>query len=148
MSRGFSAVGLWNPKYDGNVGGTIRSAGLFDCRLVVIGGHRLKINGRIERTDTRKAHRHVPVVWSENPLDAIPHESTVVAIEMSKHSKCLTTFEHPESAFYLFGSEDGGIPRNVQDICDHVISIPVGSINLASAVSIVLYDRMMKSLRS
>lgn len=143
--RGFSVVSLWNPKYDGNIGGAIRAASLFKANLVVIGEQKhLKKQGRIERTDPRSSHKHMPIIWTANPLDSLPHNAKAVAIEIAQGSISLCDFEHPESAFYLFGSEDTGIPKDIQAVCDYVVTIPVGSLNLAASVNIVLYDRLCK----
>lgn len=143
--RGFAAVALYAPKTDGNVGGAVRAAGVFGARLVVIGSSRLPVKGRVERTDPRSTHRHVPVQWIPNVLDALPHECEAVAVEMGDHAVSLPAFRHPERAYYIFGSEDTGLPTDIVALCDHQVSIPAGSLNLAAAVNVVLYDRVAKS---
>jgi len=120
----------------------VRAAGVFGAQMVAIGAARYRTKGRVERTDPRSTHRHLPVIFTEDLLSAIPHECTAVAVEMG--GEPLPGFEHPERAFYIFGSEDAGIPNEVIDICDHHVSIPAGSLNLAAAVNVVLYDRTSK----
>src|SRR5690348_5653871 len=105
-TRGFSAVALYAPKTDGNVGGAIRAAGAFRTQLVVIRTKRLSIKGRVERTDPRSTHRHMPVQWIPDVLEALPHECEAVAIEMGEGSMSLPDFAHPERAYYIFGAED------------------------------------------
>lgn len=69
---------------------------------------------------------------------------TPVAIEVSG-SQMLQNFQHPTDAFYIFGPEDGSIPPQILRKCHHVVSIPTyHCLNLAVAVSTVLYDRMVK----
>lgn len=145
MSRGFFAVALYGPKTDGNVGGAIRAAGAFEAQLVVIGTKRLGIKGRVERTDPRSTHRHMPVQWIPDVLEALPHECEAVAVEMGDGSISLPYFDHPERAYYIFGSEDTGLPDDVVKMCDHHVSIPSGSLNLSAAVNVVLYDRIAKA---
>lgn len=145
-ARGFAAVALFDPKTDGNVGGAIRAAGVFSARLVVVGGKRLNVKGRVERTDPRSTHRQIPVQWIPNVLDALPHECEAVAVEMGEGATCLSEFVHPQQAFYVFGAEDSGLPQDIVKVCDHHVSIPAGSLNLAAAVNVVLYDRLSKQI--
>lgn len=144
--RGYAAIALHSPKTDGNIGGAVRAAGIFGARLVVIGAARTSTKGRVERTDPRSTHRHLPVQWLPNVLDGLPHECSAVAVEMSPRATRLPDFQHPERAFYIFGAEDTGIPQELLDVCDHVVQIPAGSMNLAAAVNVVLYDRTSKHI--
>ena len=59
-------------------------------------------------------------------------------------------FEHPHNAVYILGSEDAGLPPSILSACHEVVSIPserYSSYNVASAGSIVLYDRLAKKER-
>jgi len=143
-ARGFAAVALHSPKSDGNIGGAVRAAGVFGAKLVVIGMSRVEQRGRVERTDPRSTHRHLPVQWLPSVLDGLPHECEAVAIEIVEPSIALPDFRHPERAFYIFGAEDSGLPPEIIAVCDHVVKIPAGSLNLAAAVNVVLYDRSTK----
>ena len=59
--------------------------------------------------------------------------------------KSLVTFEHPEDALYVFGPEDGGLPRPVRLLCHRFVFLPTHHcLNLAAAVNVVLYDRRLK----
>lgn len=143
--RGFAAIALHSPKSDGNVGGAVRAAGVFGAKLVVIGAGRTAQRGRVERTDPRSTHRHIPVQWLEDVVAGLPHDCKMVAVEMARGAIPLPAFEHPERAYYVFGSEDLGLPELILELCDFVVSIPAGSLNLAAAVNVVLYDRLSKS---
>ena len=149
--RGFACVGLYRPKCDGNVGGAIRAASVYEARHVVIAGDRSDwpTKGRLERTDTRSSHRHMPVSFVSDLADACPHESVMVAIEIANGAVPLPVFEHPPSAFYVFGPEDGSLPSDVLRRCHHVVSVPTsGCMNLAATVNVTLYDRMAKQFTS
>lgn len=145
--RGFAAIGLYRPKCDGNVGGAVRAASVFGARLVVVGSPRPTMRGRIERTDPRSSHRHMPVLFAEDILSAIPHGAKVIAVEIVPNAIPLPRFVHPETAYYLFGPEDGSLPRDLCDVADARVSIPSsGCLNLAMTVNVVLYDRAAKLL--
>ncbi len=146
--RGFSSVCLYNPKYDGNVGGVIRSSACFNCNFVTIIGDPQNIKGRIERTDTRSSHRHLPVMWIPKFEDLRVHECKVVAVELTNTAHDLSHFIHPEAAMYLFGPENGSLPQEIIDICDYVVKLPtIGCLNLANCVTAVLWDRHVKSVK-
>jgi tRNA(Leu) C34 or U34 (ribose-2'-O)-methylase TrmL len=69
-----------------------------------------------------------------------------VAIELVPNAEPLTTFEHPENAVYVFGPEDSSLQRVTLQHCHRFVSIPSRHCtNLAAAVYITLYDRMLKS---
>lgn len=142
-ARGFAAIALFRPKSDGNIGGAIRAAGVFGAKLVVIGAARtVAQRGRVERTEPRSTHRHIPVQWLPDVFDGIPHDCATVAVEIAAHAVSLPNFQHPERAYYVFGAEDGGLPNALRDVCDHVVQIPAGSLNLSAAVNVVLYSRV------
>lgn len=142
--KGFAAVALHRPKSDGNIGGAVRAAGVFGAKLVVIGAPRGDMRGRIERTDPRSTHRNIPIQWIEDVFSAKPHDCKTIAVEIVDWAVELPKFEHPERAYYIFGSEDVGLPPTMVGMCDHVVRIPAGSLNLSAAVNVVLYDRIAK----
>lgn len=141
--RGYCAIGLYQPKTNLNVGSVLRSAGCFDIPLVVIEGERYQK----ARTDTTQQYRHIPVI--HNLLhDCIPFNCIPIAVELVEGAKCLHTYAHPERAFYIFGPEDGTLPRQILSWCKDVVYIPTrGCLNLAATVNVVLYDRQNKRAR-
>lgn len=141
MSRGFAAIGLYNPKNDLNVGGAMRAASCYSASMVAITGQRYKKAS----TDTTSAWRHIPTIQAENLLDAIPLGAIPVAIEFIPSARSLVVYTHPENAFYIFGPEDGSIPKAVLEKCRDVVYVPTEQcMNLASTVNVVLYDRLVK----
>lgn len=147
--RGYAAVGLYMPKNELNVGGAMRAVQCFGASLVVVSGRRYWSMS----TDTMKAHRHIPVLHTQSDLlESAPLDCVPVAIELVEESIPLPNFAHPERAFYVFGPEDGSIPKDVVDRCKFKVSIPMAGqhlcMNLASTVNVVLYDRMVKRTKS
>ena len=141
MNRGYSCIGLDNPKTDINVGSVLRAAGVFQADMVAISGHRY---GRAP-TDTMKHYRHLPLLQVDDLHDVIPYDCVPVAIELVERASPLTEYEHPERAFYIFGAEDATLGSRVLSWCRDIIFIPTnGCLNLAACVNVVLYDRLTK----
>jgi tRNA(Leu) C34 or U34 (ribose-2'-O)-methylase TrmL len=140
-ARGFASLGLFNPKDHLNVGGALRAAACYEAALVAVQGERY----RKSSTDTTSAWRHVPTIHTDDLISSIPLGAVPVAIEFIKTARPLTGYVHPESAFYIFGPEDGSISKRVLDQCRDVVYVPTSHcMNLAATVNVVLYDRLMK----
>ena len=68
-----------------------------------------------------------------------------MVIELIEGATALPDFKHPENAFYVFGPEDGSVPKEVLKWCDEVVYVPtIGCMNLAATCNVVLYDRLAK----
>lgn len=144
--RGFACIGLDRPTDPVNVGHALRAAFCFDARLVIIGGNPSGIRLPKLHTDPMRSFRHIPVIRSNNLLDAVPEGTTIVGIEISDEASTLMEFNHPERACYIFGPENGSISDSIIDRCDHKIMIPtMASLNLGMTVNIVMYDRLAKA---
>ena len=139
--RGYSSIGLYRPKNALNVGEILRAAGCYGSALVAIEGDRFKR----ARTDTQDAWKHLPVVQVGSLIDAAPIGATKVAVEFIETATPLHDFLHPESAFYIFGPEDGSLPTELVKQCSHVVYIPTRHcMNLAATANVLLYDRLTK----
>lgn len=133
-------MALWKPKSSDNYGTAMRSCASFGVAQVQLVGARFKR----QASDVGKAWRHIPVLDGLDVL-RVPHGCVPVAVEICPGAIDLPRYVHPERALYVFGPEDGSLPRSALDVCDHKIVIPGSScLNLASAVTVVLYDRMAK----
>lgn len=141
--RGYAAIGLYHPKHAVNVGCVLRAAHCFGAALVVIQGTRYR---RVP-SDTMKAYRHLPLQRVDDLHDAIPFDCVPVAVERVDGARCLSTYVHPERAFYVFGGEDITLGRRVLDWCRDVVQVPSGCLNMAMCANVVLYDRTAKGLR-
>ncbi len=139
--RGYSCIGLDNPKTPINIGSTIRACGNFDAAFLAIRGTRY----RKSCTDTMKHHRHMPVFQVEDLKTMIPYDCVPVAVDLVPEAECLINYTHPKRAFYIFGAEDATLGDRVLSWCREVIYIPTNHcMNLAATVHVVLYDRMVK----
>ena len=140
--RGYSLVGLYNPKNEQNVGGVLRAAHVYGAAAVIHQGNRFKR----QHSDTTKAWRHIPMFMVDDLFGALHAYSCVpVAVEITDNARKLFNYTHPERAFYIFGPEDGSLPDNVIKACRDIIYVPTRfCMNLAATVNVVLYDRMAK----
>lgn len=143
--RGYAAIGLDRPKDTANLGGVLRAAGCYGAALVLLSGGRM---GKYA-TDTMRAHRHLPCVEVDDLLKHVPFGADPVVVEITERAKPIFNFVHPQSAFYIFGPEDGGVKTEIVERVARVIQIPTkGCMNLAATVNVVLYDRLLKQQRA
>lgn len=142
--RGFAVIALVNPKTPDNIGGALRASDCYGAALVVLGGPRPERLSRL-RTDTQRAWRRIPHVIVPDVFDALPFDCVPVAVDLIEGAKPLTTYAHPERAFYVFGAEDATLDKSVVSRCRDVVYVPTRHcMNLAATVNVVLYDRLAK----
>src|ERR1044072_5661224 len=143
------AVALWDPKYAFNVAQAIRIASCYGVPQVWFNGNRVPLEGskkeRLPREERMKGYQDVEVCHGEYFFDAFMPDVVPVAVELTPSSEGLIHFEHPEKALYVFGPEDGSLPKVPRMHCHRVIQIPTRHcLNLSMAVGTVLYDRHYK----
>lgn len=144
--RGYAAVGLVKPKNRINIGSVLRAASCYEASLIIIEARR-NVNLRAA-TDTHKTWRRVPVITTDNILDTIPYSCVPIAVELVEDARPLPEFIHPQRALYIFGPEDGSIPKQILERCAHTVQIPTfNCMNLAATVNVVLYDRLSKGMK-
>lgn len=142
--RGYCGIGLNNPKNALNVGSVLRAAGIFGAAFVAASGSRF---GRAS-TDTMNHYRHLPLFRPESLFDLLPYDCVPVAVDKVPGAIPLFGYEHPRSAYYIFGQEDGTLGKSILDRCRDVVYVPMeGCMNLAASVNVVLYDRLSKSFQ-
>jgi len=139
---------LINPKYPHNVGAALRVCSCFDISQLWWTGDRVTIDPvkgeRLPREERMKGYRDVQLCPYPTPFDRFGREAVPVAVEVRENSECLTLFEHPDQAVYVFGPEDGSISKAFLRHCHRFVHIPARHcLNLASAVAVVLAHRRM-----
>lgn len=141
MIRGFFEIGVFHPKTEANIGTLMRSAYQLGASGVFTIGRRYQQ----QASDTVKAYRHLPVrhfTTFDEFYAAIPLACRLIGVEMG--GKPLGNACHPQSAVYLLGAEDHGLPPEVVKRCQQIISldaIRTPSYNVAVAGSLVMYHR-------
>jgi SpoU rRNA Methylase family len=100
----------------------------------------IKPNERLPREERMKGYRAVTWIRNDFPLLG---KGTPVCVEVREDSEPLTTFKHPLDAVYVFGPEDGSVPRTIRLHCHRFVHIPAHHcLNLAAAINVVLFHRM------
>jgi tRNA(Leu) C34 or U34 (ribose-2'-O)-methylase TrmL len=144
------AVALLDPKYPHNVGAALRACSCWGIGQLWWTGRRVSPDvprgERLPREERMKGYRSVQMVRDDRVFDRFePGAVTPVAVELRSNVESLVTFEHPEDALYVFGPEDGSLPKPIRLLCHRFVVIPTHHcLNLAAAVNVVLYDRRLK----
>lgn len=141
------AVALINPKNKHNVSKIVRSASCFGIHQVWWSGDRVQMGGekRLPREERMKGWRDVQYRHFDHFFDQFDRDVVPIAVEIRPEAEPLPLFEHPEKALYVFGPEDGDIGQMWARHCQRFLVIPTRyCLNLATAVSVVLYDRQAK----
>lgn len=142
--RGYVGIGVYGVKYEANVGTLVRTAHAMGGTFVFTVGSRYESQPSAVGQD-----RHIPILHfdSVDALDeAMPDDARLTCVELAPGSSPLHTFSHPERAVYLLGAEDHGLPADVLEAYP-VVEIPCEwCLNVATAGSLVLYDRLVKQL--
>lgn len=145
------AVLLINPKYPHNIGSVLRACSCYGIKQLWFTGQRVQIldtTERLPREERMRDYANVELIntdkFSNNFNNWVP-----VSVEVRENSEDLVHFEHPKKALYIFGPEDGFIPRGVLSLSHRFLKIPTKHcLNLSAAVHTVLYDRFAKEQRN
>lgn len=136
------AIGVEHIKNKENIGTLLRSAYCFGASLVFTVGRRY----HRQSSDTVQAPRHIPLIhfacWEDFRVHQWP-EWNLVAVEIVDSAVDLAKFDHPRSAIYVLGPEDGSISRQVLE-WPNVRKVQIQSrfcLNVATAGSIVMWHR-------
>lgn len=144
-----SEIILINPKYPANLGAIVRVASAYGIEKVTYTGSRIKLDklDRIPRELRMKEYKHVKLYHCDRPLsdEVLANGQIPIAVEFKDESEDLIQFRHPENAVYVFGPEDGDIPKHISKLCYRFVRIPtLHCLNLATAVATIAYDRTAK----
>lgn len=137
-------IGLERPKHEVNLGTLYRSAVALGADFIFTIGHRYQKTA----ADTIGAAWHIPC-FSYEDLDDFnehrPYSAPLVGVELVDGAAPLEGFQHPRQALYLLGPEDGSLSAQAQELCQHVVAFDSRyCLNVASAGTVVLYDRHVK----
>lgn len=140
------AVLMENWNGDFNLASLIRNANGFNAKEVFYLGRK-----KYDRRGTVGTHHYIDVlnIKTVEELLLLKEKYVFVGLENNnENSKPLFDFEWPINSLLLFGEEGIGLSKEVIDICDHIIYIPmfgsVRSFNAATASGIAMYDYISK----
>lgn len=144
QTRGYFGIGVYHPKTTENIGTLWRSAHNFGADFIFTIGKRYKK----QASDTTKASRHIPLFEYDSFEDFkknLPNGCQMVFVEQTEGARDLKLVHHPESAVYVLGAEDYGVPVELMSGYQKVFIETPMCLNVAVAGSIVMYDRKLKS---
>lgn len=142
-----------------NVGSIFRTADGFGVDKIILSGYtpyptipgdtrlphiRDKLSAQIHKT-ALGAEKTVSFEYQETlDLGTLAGASArIVALEQSTRSISVTKYSAPERLVLIIGEEVHGIPKELLDICDDIIEIPMygskESFNVSVATGIALY---------
>lgn len=157
-----AAVLLVDPKYPHNVGNALRACALLGAGWLYWTGDRVPPpeawpeGARLPREERMKCYDNTQLFHiSDRMLEAVGRAGgfTPICVEIADGAEDLRDFVHPEKALYVFGPEDGDVPKGLRHVCHRFVRIPAADpkertpFNLAFAVGAVLYDRLFKETR-
>lgn len=142
------SVVLYGAHIPQNVGSALRAAACFGIKQVWVIDGRLKLNPRHIKYHHPAKFRNRTVEPTELILDTedvLYNVGPKIAVEIVDRAIPLSVFQHPTDAIYIFGPEDGSIPKRILEECKETVQITSNfCLNLAAAVNVVLYDRSTK----
>lgn len=145
---GFCAIGVYHPKHAINIGTLWRSASIFGAAFVFTVGRRYQK----QSSDTIGAISTVPLFHFSDVrdlIDHLPHSCPLVGVELDERADKIEHFRHPARAAYMLGAEDNGLPEDVRAQVHRMVRLPgYTCLNVATAGSIILYDRWRTGRRS
>ncbi len=145
-SRGYFGIGIERSKTEANVGTLWRSALCFGAAFIFVIGKRYPR----QASDTPKTWRHIPLYEYRDVQDFADHrplDCQLVGVEITPDAHSLETFSHPQRAVYLLGPEDGSLSAQALALCQSVVKFRSAyCLNVASAGTVVMYDRQTKAL--
>ncbi len=156
-AAGTFGIGVLRPKYVENLGTLWRSAHALGASFLFTIQDRFPAEARRDPVAADPAlgrPEDTPRSWEKLPYLTFPSVEalrqamplhTLVGVEQTGGAGDLWDLEHPAQAIYLLGSEIDGLTPPALKHCDLVVRIPTrGSLNVAVAGSVVIYDRVAR----
>lgn len=141
---GYFGIGIYHTIAKRNIGTLWRSAQLMDASFVFTVLRKYEW----QPSDVQKSCRHLPLFHYDTIEECslnLPFGSELVGVKMTDDADDIIHFVHPKRAIYILGAEDKGLPEEILALCKKVIKLPgKHSMNVSTAGSIVMYDRMLK----
>lgn len=134
-----------------NVGMIVRSHVAHGGGEVIFTGHDLPWQFKKgSESFSRKLETQVTIKHFPEPDEALAYLRragyAVVVVEIAEQAASLVDFKFPDKVALLLGNEASGVPAELLQKADHIISIPqygaVGSLNVAVSASITMYELM------
>jgi TrmH family RNA methyltransferase len=141
-------------KDPGNMGTLIRTADAFGVDGVILSRECVDLfNPKVVRS-TMGSIFHIPIIRDVDLhyfLSDLKRKNFKILITELKQGKRLDTLDSSGKICLVMGSEPEGVSRNLIQLADHLVKIPVWgkaeSLNVAVACGILLYEMVVKTNR-
>ncbi len=148
QTEGRVAIALDNVSGPFNVGSIVRTAAAMRVEKIWLMGDAPELDGDKVGKTALGTQRYLEWtrVGSPEELAAAVHADgfQLVAIELAENATPLHQLDLTVPSCLVLGHEDRGIRPAVMDVCDHTAFVPqlgkVGSLNVATAASIAIYE--------
>jgi tRNA(Leu) C34 or U34 (ribose-2'-O)-methylase TrmL len=159
------SVLLIDPEFAHNVGNTLRACALLGAGSLWWTGDRVAHpeqwgdGTRLPREERMRCYRRTQLgrVHNGQVQHLLAAPAVPVCVEITDSAQDLRYFEHPRDAVYVFGPENGSVPKGMRQQCHLFVRIPNAILdadpddidgrtpyNLAAAVNIVLFHRLLQ----
>lgn len=137
------AVVMYDTKYAKNAARALRNCSAYGVGQLWITGDRWtdewvgrKGKPRPPREERMKGYAEVDVVRCDMPLVAFDPKTCVrIGVEVNKTAQNIAFYDFPENPVFVFGPEDGSLPKTARMECSEFLILPTRHcLNLADAV--------------
>lgn len=130
-----------------NVGSFFRTADAFKVEKIILTGYTGTPPRREISKTALKAEEWIPWKYNKNPIDEIKilkkDGYRIIALEITKEGIDLAAYKAPEKCCLIVGNEVLGVPKEILDIADDHVFIPMRgkkeSLNVGVAAGIASY---------
>ena len=141
------AVAMIDYEKDINFGSIIRHANAFGAKEVFY----LSDKKKYDRRGAVGSYHYMDVNWCKNIQEFIElkNKYTFVSFELVDGATNLYEFDWPENPLIIIGSESEGVYKEILDVSDHIVYIPIDrgsirSMNASTTASIAMYSYSAK----
>ena len=137
-----------------NVGMIVRSHVAHDGQFVLFTGNSLPWEFKKgSESFSRKLEKQSQIIHIPEPSKAVEflrsEGFSLISVEISEQSTSICDFEFPSNVALILGNEANGLPLDILEHSDSVVTIPqygdVGSLNVAVSASIAMYELRRRS---
>ncbi|KAI0221145.1 putative methyltransferase TARBP1 [Lamellibrachia satsuma] len=138
-----------------NLGGLCRTCEIFGVSEFVI-ANLMYVADKMFQSLSVTAHKWLPIreVKEHALKEYLQHMKgegyTLVGVEQTAHSKCLTQYEFPKKTLLLLGNEKEGIPVNLIQLLDVCVEIPqqgvIRSLNVHVSGALLIWEYTRQQL--
>jgi 23S rRNA (guanosine2251-2'-O)-methyltransferase len=134
-----------------NLGAIIRTSAAAEADAVVVTRkNSAKVTHTVIKTSSG-AVNYIPIIQADNIYDCIMRlksDGLTIVGTSPKSGTFLHQYHFPAHSAVVLGSEGKGLRKNIINLCDELLKIPVGgkveSLNVSVAAGVILYEMRRK----